>query len=118
MGPETVQRGSGRGLACLHLGVVEAPASLPLHHVGARHDAIEGAQSGPLDRSGWAGLLALCSRESRDYLLNTLGDLGSIVPAELPICPGPALAAEGQGKVWGGRGREHLLRLPSSPAGE
>ena len=48
VGPELVQRGSGRGLrlACLHLGVVEAPAFLPLRHVGARLDAIEGAQAG------------------------------------------------------------------------
>ena len=86
-----MQQGSGRGLACLHLGVVEVPAFLPLRHVGARLDAIEGAQSGPLDRSGWAGLLALRSRESGTTSC-------SVVPTELPICLGRGESGPGMGQ--------------------
>ena len=83
--------------------MLEAAAFEQLRHVGVRLDAIEGARRG---RREWSERAGLPARGGRDHLPNTLGNLDSVVHAELPVGPGPARAGEeGPGQVWGDGGR-------------
>ena len=55
VGPEPVQRGGGRGLACLLFDVLEAAAYEQLRRIDVHLDAIEGARRGRRPGSGRAG---------------------------------------------------------------
>ena len=94
-----MQRGGGRGPACLLFDGLEAAAFEQLRRAGVRLEAVEGARRGR--RPGWgrpgsAGL---------DRLLQTRGDLGSVVLAQLPAGPLPAQPVEEYpSQVWGDGG--------------
>ena len=112
VGPEPVQRGSGRGfasVACLPFDVFEAATFEPggrsaTSAPASMRSKAPGARSAPSNWFGRAGLPA------RWPFFEYPGDLGSVVTAELPFGPGPTRA--------GRRARASLARYEARGDGK